>query len=325
MKIRIFLGVALSAALLSCQAFAWTATAFDKKNGGSQTQLNADTPDEAMKEAMESCQKNATDAECVPNMDHPVRATAVVVVTGVDQNGNKYISEVEDTDPNKAANQALQACRKEATGCQIRLADWDEGATWAAVAIGNPDGTHLSYNNSTQADAENDAIQGCEKNTSQKGSCKIAQNSTTNAHVWYVFATNGLSFGIGRDKTKQAAIRPALDECNKNNTNSSPPCKVTDVFENKGPTPAPASLKKVQARIVQNDTPRLTGQAEPPSTWRKHLALGSDTHCGMVVEMRPPLAKVQTMIGEMWFRSEQLWPPGSKDCHFLNGVYQDAE
>jgi len=61
------------------------------------------------------------------------------------------------------------------------------------------------------------------------------------------------------------------------------------------------------------------------STWRKHLTLGSDTHCGMVVEMKPPLAKVQTMIGEIWFRSEQLWPPGSKDCHFVNGVYQEME
>jgi hypothetical protein len=325
MKIRIFLGVALSAALLSSQAFAWTATAFDKKNGGSHTQLNADTPDEAMKEAMESCQKNATDAECVPNMDHPVRATAVVVVTGVLQDGSAQISEAANTDPNKAEIQALQGCRKQATGCQIRVADWDNGATWAAVATGSPDGIRVSYDYSTQADAENDAIQGCEKNTSQKGSCKIAQNLTTSTHTWYVIATHGPSAGIGVDETKQAAISRALDECNKSNTNSSASCKVTNVFENKGPTPAPASLKKVQARIVQNDTPRLTGQAEPPSTWRKHLALGSDTHCGMVVEMRPPLAKVQTMIGEMWFRSEQLWPPGTKDCHFLNGVYQDAE
>lgn len=59
--------------------------------------------------------------------------------------------------------------------------------------------------------------------------------------------------------------------------------------------------------------------------WRKHLTLGSDTHCGMVVEIRQPLIKVQTAIGEKWFRLEQLKPPGSMSCNFLNGVYQDAE
>jgi hypothetical protein len=59
--------------------------------------------------------------------------------------------------------------------------------------------------------------------------------------------------------------------------------------------------------------------------WRKHIVLGSDSHCGLVVDLKPSLAKVQTAIGEKWFKLEQLEPAGSASCNFSNGVYEDVK
>jgi TPR repeat protein len=57
--------------------------------------------------------------------------------------------------------------------------------------------------------------------------------------------------------------------------------------------------------------------------FRKTLKVGSDSHCGLVIEVKPPIAKVQTMIGEVWLKIEQLYAQGKANCRFRNGVYQD--
>ncbi|MEO6603932.1 MAG: tetratricopeptide repeat protein [Polyangiaceae bacterium] len=59
--------------------------------------------------------------------------------------------------------------------------------------------------------------------------------------------------------------------------------------------------------------------------FRKNLKVGDDSHCGLVIEVKPPIAKVQTMIGEVWLKVEQLYAPGKADCRFRNGVYQDPD
>lgn len=57
-------------------------------------------------------------------------------------------------------------------------------------------------------------------------------------------------------------------------------------------------------------------------TFRTRLAEGQDTHCGMVIEVKPQLVKVQTVVGERWFRRDQLFRPyDNRPCHFINGVY----
>ncbi len=55
------------------------------------------------------------------------------------------------------------------------------------------------------------------------------------------------------------------------------------------------------------------------------LKTGSDSHCGMVIEIKKPLAKIQTMVGEKWFRIEQLYPKGDADCRFVNGEYVEKK
>lgn len=57
--------------------------------------------------------------------------------------------------------------------------------------------------------------------------------------------------------------------------------------------------------------------------WRKKVTLGSETHCGMVVDAKAPLIKVQTSIGEKWFQTAQLYPVGEKQCMFKQGQYQE--
>lgn len=58
-------------------------------------------------------------------------------------------------------------------------------------------------------------------------------------------------------------------------------------------------------------------------TFRKSLGIGQETHCGMIVGTNKSLIKVQTMIGEHWFRTEQLYPPRFAPCSFTNNVYDD--
>jgi hypothetical protein len=51
------------------------------------------------------------------------------------------------------------------------------------------------------------------------------------------------------------------------------------------------------------------------------LKVGDDVHCGMVIEIKSPVVKVQTMIGEKWFKVQQLFPKGEASCKFYNGEY----
>ena len=55
--------------------------------------------------------------------------------------------------------------------------------------------------------------------------------------------------------------------------------------------------------------------------FRSKLQSGDDSHCGLVVEDKPPVASVQTMIGIVWFRTDQLYPVGAVRCQFMNGQY----
>lgn len=70
----------------------------------------------------------------------------------------------------------------------------------------------------------------------------------------------------------------------------------------------------------QADTARRNAEF---AAWRKKMQPGTESHCGMVIEVKAPLAKVQTAIGEKWFKVDTIYPAGQKNCTFINGVYQD--
>jgi hypothetical protein len=51
------------------------------------------------------------------------------------------------------------------------------------------------------------------------------------------------------------------------------------------------------------------------------LKVGDNTHCGMVIEIKRPVIKIQTMVGERWFKVNQIYPKGETSCRFYNGEY----
>jgi hypothetical protein len=57
--------------------------------------------------------------------------------------------------------------------------------------------------------------------------------------------------------------------------------------------------------------------------FRRTLQVGDDSHCGLVVEVKGPIAKVQAMVGEVWLKVDQLYRKGSQSCRFVNNVYVD--
>jgi len=73
---------------------------------------------------------------------------------------------------------------------------------------------------------------------------------------------------------------------------------------------------------VKRKDPRAEATAKA-AQFRRTLKVGSDSHCGLVIEVRGPIAKVQAMIGEVWLKTAQLYPKGAQDCRFVNGVYQE--
>lgn len=52
-----------------------------------------------------------------------------------------------------------------------------------------------------------------------------------------------------------------------------------------------------QARIHRVDQLRMR-----TAQFRQSLQPGDESHCGLVVEVKKPLVKLQTMIGEYWLR-----------------------
>jgi hypothetical protein len=64
---------------------------------------------------------------------------------------------------------------------------------------------------------------------------------------------------------------------------------------------------------------RLNQESQP---LRRSVKIGSETHCGLVIDVRQPLAQVQSPDGPYWLKIEQLFLPGvGVRCTFVNGRY----
>jgi len=91
-----------------------------------------------------------------------------------------------------------------------------------------------------------------------------------------------------------------------------------------GTTDALAGLdasKRLQAAAQAEVERQATLWRQVLARFRETLAPGDPTHCGMVLEVKPPIVKVQTVVGEKWFRAEQLYPAGKARCDFVNDQY----
>jgi len=64
-------------------------------------------------------------------------------------------------------------------------------------------------------------------------------------------------------------------------------------------------------RVEESNRRYAEGKAEldrGAALFRKGLKVGDRTNLGLVIEIKRPIAKVQTRNGESWFRIEELTP-----------------
>lgn len=56
--------------------------------------------------------------------------------------------------------------------------------------------------------------------------------------------------------------------------------------------------------------------------FRANLAGGETSHCGLVIEVKDAVVKLQTIVGEHWLKTSQIYPENAAPCRFFNNVYQ---
>ncbi|VAW76832.1 hypothetical protein MNBD_GAMMA12-2586 [hydrothermal vent metagenome] len=57
--------------------------------------------------------------------------------------------------------------------------------------------------------------------------------------------------------------------------------------------------------------------------FRRKLKVGDYSHCGLVVAVNKPVAKLQTAMGEHWLRIDKLYPKRAMPCKFVDNKYID--
>lgn len=108
------------------------------------------------------------------------------------------------------------------------------------------------------------------------------------------------------------AVRAVSEERVRINLEKEAARKVQEEQENKA-----RQAREAQERIEQQQ--RETYVAH----FRKKVYVGDDTHCGMVIERKDTIIKIQTVVGERWLKIGQIFPPGMHSCRFYNGQYVD--
>ncbi|WP_462167604.1 hypothetical protein [Pseudoalteromonas sp. GB43] len=80
--------------------------------------------------------------------------------------------------------------------------------------------------------------------------------------------------------------------------------------------------KRIAQQIAQQkiDQKRKAFQARVQS-FRANLAEGDSSHCGLVVEVKEKIVRIESIEGLKYIKINQLYPKGSAPCEFYNGVY----
>ncbi len=265
---------------LSGHAFAWTSTFYDRDSGFSFTHVDATSPEEAAQLAKEGCQKKSAHSDCV-QIGEPQHGKIVAIALGTLYTYDDKISVSRYTDdPNRAAEIALEMCRKQARKCHLTLLAWDSGINWAALANNGTDGLFVRANASTRDEAINDAKEGCEKMAAIKGNCKVVEGFTRSTRAWYVVATgdSGARYALSEtslDDAKKTALQHCLEIHGKN-------CSVTNVVENDAPKAESVTFKMYQAHVE-----RQKAQHKPPIRKSAPIPAGnsdcrrSEAHCAV--------------------------------------------
>lgn len=82
--------------------------------------------------------------------------------------------------------------------------------------------------------------------------------------------------------------------------------------------------KRAEQQRLYEDQKRQKFIANVKS-YRNSLSEGQDSHCGLIVEVKDKVVRVETMVGLKFFKREQLYPAGVASCSFRNNVYQPPQ
>lgn len=202
--------------------------------------------------------------------------------------------------PEEAEKNALSSCKENASKCKAVSAAWDQGAKYFALAQGD-NYSHFTYGYDSDVAAKRDAIAACEKAVATVGSCKVGEDWSGWGEWWYAFAKGNSMSGIALDKTKTGAIERAISECMKVNAQGDT-CKVSSVTQNPPLTDAPASFKRLKARIAaatqavsKPSSPSVSNDCRPKSDYLRctsqcingSCVVTYENGCKMQVQVRP--------------------------------------
>jgi hypothetical protein len=84
-----------------------------------------------------------------------------------------------------------------------------------------------------------------------------------------------------------------------------------------------AQRKKREADAFALQQKRDAANDKRNKEFRLHVKEGDETHCGLVIETKKNIISVQSQIGQVWLRRDQIYLPGTHGCQFFNGVYHD--
>lgn len=96
-------------------------------------------------------------------------------------------------------------------------------------------------------------------------------------------------------------------------------------YENTDPEGLVPKARQRLAKLEQDDARRkkegemklaeaAAAREREMAGWRKALKVGDDSSCGLIIEVRPPIAKVQLLSGERWLKINDLSRAGRGEC-----------
>lgn len=89
-----------------------------------------------------------------------------------------------------------------------------------------------------------------------------------------------------------------------------------------GSQPACSEIEEQRMRRAQAAQARATERARERQirSFRSRIGRGDQSHCGLVIEVRRPVASVQTRAGVFWFAIDQLLPQDAAPCRVEQGA-----
>ncbi|WP_420590335.1 cell envelope integrity protein TolA [Bacterioplanoides sp.] len=82
-----------------------------------------------------------------------------------------------------------------------------------------------------------------------------------------------------------------------------------------------ARQENERKRLARVKAEALAAKRKRAIAFREQLQEGDESHCGLVVEVKSKVVMVQSVIGQVWIKRNEIYPDGEARCRFVNGRY----